>query len=98
MIAVIEPGFSKCSLAQDSNLGGQRAKKSIASSSSPLSFRTCHRLVHARSLRNLSEHTFVHVLLFLSLNQNVIPVGSQRYFSIRLFVIMEQGLWLEQNE
>lgn len=80
------PEFRKCSLAQESNFGGERAKKPIASSRSPWGFCTCKTSVHRRTIGYLSKLTFVHALLFPSFNQDIVSLGSQRYSSTKLSV------------
>ena len=79
------PGFRKCSLAQESNLGGEGAKESIASSRSPRRFCSWSRSVNGGFMELHRELTFVHVMLFPSPDGNVLS-ESQLYTSTRLFV------------
>ena len=80
------PRFRQCSLAQESNLGEEGTKESIASSRSPRGFQCCRRSVYSKEMRDGSELTIVHVLLSPSLDQKVLCLGSQMWFSTKLSV------------
>lgn len=58
------PDIRKCSLAQESNLGGEGAKESGATSRSPRRFCSWSRLVIGGFVELPRELTFIHVLLF----------------------------------
>ena len=83
------PDFRKCSLAQESKLGGEGAKESIASSRGPRRSCSWGRSVNGGFVELHRELTFVHVMLFPSPDGNVLSMRSlelQLYTSTRLFV------------
>ena len=79
-------GLRQCSFAQESNLGGERAKESIASSGSPWGFCTCYTSLHRKSIEHPAILTFVHDLLSARRDQNVLSIGGSGHSRVKLSV------------
>ena len=80
-------GLRQCGFAQKSDLGGERAKESIASSRSPWEFCACYKVLHRKSIEHPAILTFVHDLLSPRLDQNALSLGSPKNSSIKLSVV-----------